>query len=181
MSQPRGVRPAAIVVLLSSACWTAAARGDGGTLREWRRQGSYEIAVFSDPTPCVTGAADVSVLLLDAATGEPVPEARVTVEVVPHGRPDVATHRLATAEAATNKLLRAAVFDLGAPGRWDVTVEVDGPSGRDRLQFPLDVVKSSTPRAGLLAWVLWPLPIIAIYAVHRGLVARRDRSAREMG
>ncbi len=181
MTQRRAVRPVAIIVALLSAGWPAAARGDGGTLREWRRLDNYEIAVFTDPTPCVTGPVDISVLLLDPATGEPIPEARVAVEVIPVGQSDIGANGLATAEAATNKLLRAAVLDLHAPGRCEVTVAVDGPRGRARVQFGLDVADRSTSRPGILGWILWPLPIIALYAVHRRLVGRKERSARGSG
>jgi hypothetical protein len=182
MIQRRGARPVAIVVaLLASACGLAPARGDGGTLREWSRLGNYEIAVLTDPTPCVTGPVDFSVLLLDPATGGPIPETHVAVEVIPVGRPELAARGLATAEAATNKLLRAAVLDLRAAGRCEVTVVVDGPRGQTRVQFALDVADPSTPRPGILAWILWPLPIIALYAIHRRLVGRTDRSRRGTG
>jgi hypothetical protein len=174
-------RLAIAAALLSSASWPVAARGDGGTLRDWRRLDHYEVAVFTDPTPCVTGPVDISVLVLDPATGGPVPEVRVAVEVIPIGRPYLATRGLATAEAATNKLLRAAVLDLRTPGRCEVTVAIDGPRGQARVQFGLDVADPAIPRPGIVAWILWPLPVIALYAVHRRLAGRKERSARGSG
>ena len=162
-------------VALLSVSWPAAARGDGGTLREWKRQGNYEIAVFTDPTPFVAGPVDISVLLLDPATGEPIPDARVTVDVAPRGRPDMATHHPATKGSATNKLLYAAVFDLRLSGRCEVKVAVDRPDDRAEIRFGLEVAGHSTPRSGLLLWILWPVPVIAVYGVHRGLVGRKHR------
>ena len=40
----------------------------------------------------------------------------------------------ATTEAATNKLFRAAQFELPEPGRWEMQVQVEGlhGTGRDR-------------------------------------------------
>ena len=55
------------------------ARADGGAVRLRQRAGGYQIAVFTSPTPFRAGPVDVSVLVQDAATGECVPEAQVTV------------------------------------------------------------------------------------------------------
>ena len=175
MMQPGGVRLLAIglgAALLSFA-WAAAARGDGGTLRAWTRRGAYEIAVFTEPTPVTTGTVDVSVLLLDAATGGPVPEACVTVDVLPCDRPDMTSHHPATTDAATNKLLRAAAFDLRASGRCEVRVAVDGPRDHAQVRFELEVANSSAVLSSHLPWILWPLPIIALYGFHRRLVRSR--------
>src|SRR4051812_3789696 len=60
------------LILISMLSWDARVKGDGGTLRAWKRQGGYEIAVFTEPTPLVTGPVDMSVLLLDGNTGEPI-------------------------------------------------------------------------------------------------------------
>jgi hypothetical protein len=164
------------LALLSSGSWPLPARGDGGTLREWKRLEGYDIAVFTDPTPVVTGSVDVSVLLLDPATGEPISDADITVEIALSDRPGAALRRAVTSEAATNKLLRAALFELPLPGRCGVLVTVEGPRGHAQVQFDLDVARSSTPSPGLWPWILWPFPVIAIYATHRRLVRSKDRS-----
>jgi len=178
---PRGnfrtITVAFVLVLLSSASWPVTVRGDGGTLRDWQRRGPWEIAVFTDPTPFVAGTVDVSVLVLDANTGDPVPGARVTVEVAPRDHSGVTASYLATTEAATNKLLQAAVFDLPDAGRYDVSVNVERNAEHAQLQLDLDVAKPSTPQADLWWWILWPAPVVALYGMHRRLVARRERSA----
>src|SRR6266566_3607186 len=79
------------------------ARADGGALRLRERAGDYQVAVFTSPTPFRAGPVDFSVLVQDAATGECVPEARVTVRLkAPAG--GRALEYPATTEAATNKL-----------------------------------------------------------------------------
>src|SRR6516162_2912160 len=83
------------------------ARADGGAVRLRERAGGYQVTVFTAPTPFRAGPVDVSVLVLDAATGEYVPGARVTVRLTARGTGDV-LECPATAAAATNKLLRAA-------------------------------------------------------------------------
>src|SRR5262245_36396525 len=101
---------------------------DGGAVQLRERAGDYQITVFTSPTPLRAGPVDVSVLVQDAATGECMPEARVTVCLKGPGAGRMLEYP-ATTEAATNKLLRAAEFQLPEPGWWDVSVAVEGPLG----------------------------------------------------
>jgi hypothetical protein len=167
------------LTLIASGSWAATARGDGGTLRAWKQHGDYEIAVFTDPSPVVAGPVDLSVLLLDRHTGEPVGKARITVAVAPEGMPDRTLRRLATEEAATNKLYRAASFELRESGRYGVDVMIEGPVDRLTIHFDLIVGMPWSARAGIWPWVLWPLPTIGIYGIHRRLVDRRTKSPRK--
>src|SRR5262249_38640230 len=98
-------------------------RADGGTLRLLERAGNYQVAVFTSPTPLRAGPVDVSVLVQDAATGECLPQAHVTVRL----KAAVTGRNLeypATTEGTTNRLFRAACFDLPEPGWWDMEVAV---------------------------------------------------------
>ena len=119
------------------------ARGDGGTLRFWDRQRPYEIAVFTAPNPFVAGPVDISVLVLDLASGEPVLDAKVRVKVEPLGRPAEALTHDATTEAATNKLFHAAVFELPESGVWTVEVTIEGK--RAKCQGPIQVGSRRLP------------------------------------
>ena len=138
-------------------------------------RGDYDIAVFTEPSPFVAGPVDISVLLLNRDTGRPIKDARVSVEVSPEGRPARTTHHLATEQAATNKLLRAAVFELRDVGRCEVTVSIEGPNYHAQIQFELNVGSSWSPRIGVWPWILWPVPVIVLYRIHRRLV---DKSIR---
>jgi hypothetical protein len=93
------------------------------------------------------------------------------VEVSPAGQPAKAMRHPATTQAATNKLLRAAVFELRDSGRYELTVSVDGPNDHAQIRFALDVGNAWSPRTGVWPWILWPVPVIAFYGVHRRLVA----------
>jgi hypothetical protein len=168
------------LALISSAQWAATAFGDGGTLRAWKQLGSREIAVFTEPSPFVTGPVDISVLLLDRETGEPDRRARVVVEVSPEGRPDRVVRHVATEQAATNKLFRAAVFELRDAGRSVVKVSIDGPDDHEEVRFDLVVGEPWSPRPGIWHWSLWPLPAIGLYAIHRRLVRRSARGLRKV-
>jgi hypothetical protein len=167
------------LTLITSGAWAATARGDGGTLRAWKQQGDLEIAVFTDPSPVVAGPVDISILLLDRNSGEPDGKARVTVEVLPGGRPDRAVRRVATEQAATNKLFRATSFELSESGRCGVDVLIEGPVDRLKIHFNLIVGMPWSARSGIWPWVLWPLPTIGLYGMHQRLVYWRRKIPRK--
>lgn len=152
------------------------ARGDGGTVRASERCGPYRVTVFTSPTPLRAGSADVSVLVQDDDSREVIADAAVTVRAVPQGRPRDQVSAAATPEAATNKLLRAAVFDLPAAGTWDVAVAVGGPRGDGVVRFAVEVDEPPPAWADLIGWVGWPALVVAGYAAHRTLVRRKRRA-----
>ena len=169
------VRATIGLALIAAGSWAGAARGDGGTLRAWKQDADHEIAVFTDPSPVVVGPVDISVLLLDRKTGEPDGKARITVEVSPDGRPGEVVRRLATGGAAINKLYRAASFDLKEAGRCGVEIVIEGPADPGAIRFDLIVGVPWSPRAGIWPWILWPLPAVGLFGIHRRLVARRTK------
>jgi hypothetical protein len=57
--------------LLSGPC-CAVALADGGRVVVVERQGDYRISVFTSPEPLRAGPIDISVLLQDAETGQPI-------------------------------------------------------------------------------------------------------------
>ena len=147
-------------------------------MRAWKRQGGYEVAAFTEPSPVVTGSVDISVLLLDRDTGEPIEEARIVVQVRPEGRSSEVTSHQATKRAATNKLLQAAVFELRRPGRRMVNIRIEGPIDHAEVQFEMEVGSAWSPRAGIWPWILWPLPVVLLYCIHRRMVAKGMRRGR---
>ena len=58
---------------------SAPAYADGGSVLLSEKRGDYRITVFSSPSPFREGPVDISVLVQDAVTGQPLPQARVTV------------------------------------------------------------------------------------------------------
>jgi len=152
------------------------ARADGGTVRLRERAGDYQIAVFTSPTPFRAGPVDISALIQDAATGECVPEVRVTVRLKAPGSGCVLEY-LATSEAATNKLFRAAEFELPEPGWWDVTVAVEGTRGPAVVQFGLQADEPPPRWLDLWPWFCWPTVAIALFGIHRVLLLRKASPA----
>jgi hypothetical protein len=139
-------------------------------LRE--RAGGYQITIFTSPTPFRAGPVDVSVLVQDAATGEYVLEARVTVCLKAPEAGGVLEYS-ATTEAATNKLFRSAELRLPEPGWWDVAVAVDGPRGPALVRFGVQADDPLPRWLDLWPWFGWPALVVALFGIHRVLVRRR--------
>jgi len=149
------------------------ARGDGGTVRLSRSEGKYQVTVFTAPTPFRAGVVDISVLVQDATTRAPVSDARVTVELRPRDRSTGSFRHVATADAATNKLFQAAVFELPAPGLWDAEVIVEGKQGESRLPFELTAAARAPQLPAIWLWIAWPVPVILLFGIHQLLVGRK--------
>jgi hypothetical protein len=162
---------------LVGACGETA-RGDGGTVRLLRCEGGLQITVFTAPTPFRAGPVDISVFVQDAVTGEPIPEARVTVKLTLHDRPVLPIRRAATSDAATNKLLKAAVFELPEPGRWDAEVAIEGGQEAAQVHFELDAAGRALEWPAMWPWIAWPAPMILLFSIHQLLVWRKSRQSR---
>jgi hypothetical protein len=166
-----------LIVCLSPwlVVYPAAARADGGVPRLSELASGYRVSVFTSPTPFRAGPVDVSVLVQDADTGELIPDVRVTVRAAPRGRPETAVSHEATAEAVTNKLYRAAVFDLPEPGWWDVDVMVKGGRGSAQVRFAVEAADPLPQWRALAPWVGWPALAVALFSLHQFLVRRKTR------
>ncbi len=147
-------------------------RADGGTVQLSERQGGYQVTVFTAPAPLRVGPVDVSVLVQHPDTGAPIPEAQVTLRAWPRGRADEALCVPATEEAATNKLFRAAVFDLPEPGRWEMEVSIEGPFGEARVRFEAEAAEPLPRWLSLWPWYSWPFGVIVLFGIHQGLKGR---------
>jgi hypothetical protein len=145
-------------------------RADGGSIRLSERKGGYWITVFSAPSPFRAGPVDISVLVQDSVTGQPLPQARVTVRMTRIGQP--ALEYPATQEVATNKLLQAAQFELPAPGLWELEVRVEGSQGSAVLACEVEAAKRLPRWHSVWLWFTWPALAIALFAFHRVLVRR---------
>ena len=140
----RTVAAGVLFAWLFLGTWCTQAGADGGTIRLSSQQSGYQITVFTAPTPFRAGPVDISVLVQDSSTGEPMTAARVTVRISKPGQ--LALEYPATTAAATNKLFQAAQFELPEPGRWDLQVRL-----KARMDWPRSPVRSKQPshyRAG---------------------------------
>jgi hypothetical protein len=148
---------------------------DGGLVRWSEVKGGYRITVFTAPTPIRAGAVDISALVQDASTGNPIWPMKVTVRMTRPGR--FVLEYPATSAAATNKLFSAAQFELPEPGHWALEVEVQGSHGRAVIGGELDAAAPLPRWRELWPWISWPALAIALFGIHQSL-ARRTRIAK---
>lgn len=172
-----GHKPVGIYVscLLLAACGSPAVRGDGGTLRMSQCAGEYRISIFTSPTPVRTGPLDISVFVQTAESGASLPDVNVIVTLTPVDAPASRPMRqVATSDAATNKLLKAAIFELPTPGRWqvDVAVQEEGQGARARVGFESVAAKGPGSWPALWPWFVCPAPLILLFVIHQWLVCR---------
>ncbi len=170
-----------VLTLLTGPC-SALAHADGGQVRVMRQLGDCQLTVFTSPNPLRAGPIDVSVLLQDAKTGQTVADVAITVELAPHDNSQAPLRVVATTDAATNKLLRAAKFELPASGRWDVCVECT--TTRDQAPIAVAFIMEAGPPLprwlSVWPWFSWPIVAVLLFAIHRALVARR-KAVRKFG
>ena len=155
-------------LFLGTFCAPACA--DGGLLVLSDTKGGYLITVLTAPTPFRAGPVDISVLVQDRTTGELMSREEVTVRLTRRGQPPL--EYLATREAATNKLFRAAQFDLPQPGRWELQVLVDGSHGRVVIDGEVEAAQPLPQWQALWLWIGWPALVIALFGIHLVLERR---------
>lgn len=166
----------AISILSGPCCGLALA--DGGQVRLMEQRGDYQLTVFTSPSPLRSGPVDVSVLVQDAKTGATIHDADVTVELTSPDRSPPLLRAAATTAAATNKLLRAALFELPTPGRWDVRVECATTRNRSpvAVEFAMEAGPPLPQWLSVWPWFSWPILAVLLFVVHRRLVAQRTSS-----
>jgi hypothetical protein len=141
---------------------SAPALADGGSMRWSEEKGGYRITVFSAPTPFRAGPVDLSVLVQDSSTGDPMTHVPVTVRMTKPGGP--ALEYPATSETATNKLLQAAQFDLPEPGRWALEVHVQGAHGLAVIGGELEAAERLPRWREMWPWIGWPALAVALFS-----------------
>lgn len=158
----------------------ASLHADGGAVRFSERRGNYRITVFTSPTPLRAGPVDVSVFVQDAATGELVPEAQITVRASPHENPRESISRRATTEEATNKLFQAAVFDLPEAGLWDMKILIEGLGEPVEVNFEMEAAEPLPRLWEMTPWIAWPAVVVLLFVVHKWLEQRKQRGSKRI-
>jgi hypothetical protein len=158
--------------LLVGPC-AVVALADGGAVRVVDEHGDIRVAVFTSPNPLRAGPVDLSVLVQNAGTGQAVGDAHVAFRLTPRDQPGASIYAVATSAAATNKLMQAALIELPAAGWWDVEVECTTDDGTTQTQFAMEASPPLPRWLTIWPWFTWPLAVVLLFVVHRGLVGRR--------
>jgi hypothetical protein len=163
------VRRAVAAAVLSGLVLAPPLLANGGTVRISREAvGPYLVSVFTSPTPLRTGEVDVSVLVQDIER-ESVLDVPVFVEALPVAAEAEAVRHEATRQQATNKLFKAAKFDIPGEGVWELRVRVGGEEG-GAVSFQAEFTNPTLlDRPYLLAaLVLLPLAFLGWLLLGRG-------------
>jgi hypothetical protein len=158
--------------LILALC-SAPALADGGRVVLIERQGDCRISVFTSPDPLRAGPIDISVLIQDAQTGKPIPNAQIFVTLTSTSPPSQIIHAVATNDAATNKLLSAALVDLPAPGEWNIEINCLAQHATFQVHFTIDAGERTYARLDVWPWFTWPASAVILFGIHRRLVWRR--------
>jgi hypothetical protein len=148
---------------------------DGGAVRLVERQGPWQVSVFTSPTPLRAGSIDVSVLVQDAESSQPITDVTIAVRLTPRDRGGSAIDALASSAAATNKLMQAALVDLPHSGRWTVQVTCTAGDDRAELHFDMEAGEPLPAWLGVWPWFSWPFGVVLLFGMHRWLVRRKQR------
>jgi hypothetical protein len=159
---------------LFALCYSQQLFADGGVIQFRKQSGPFLITLFSTPAPLHAGPADLSVLVESANDRQTLLDAKVTLQLHHSGEHD--RSRMLTIEAtraqATNKLLYAALPNLGKQGLWDVRIDVEEGPLSASAEGEIQVL---APRAALLTdWPYFALvPLLIGFFVLNQYLRRR--------
>jgi len=163
---------------------------DGGAVLTQEVVGPYRVTLFGSPSPLRAGPADLSVMLQDAKTGEPILDRAVTLKIAAAASPGseawvppccsmktTSGAVTATHAAAQNKLLYAANVLLPASGPHEITVTVgDSSSQLSTLNSQLTIEPPAPPLANYWAFLAFPPLLVGGFALNQRLRRRASDS-----
>jgi YtkA-like protein len=167
----RGLLLVAAVLAFSSR-----AQADGGFVELHQEAGPFVVTVFAAPGPLRAGPVDISVLVQDRPSGQPVLDAEVFVRLEGPGATTLVER--ATREAAQNKLLYSALLNLPEAGQWELEVTIK--QGKETASI-VGQVSAAAPTPFLLSYwrsLLLPPIVIAVFALNQ-LLKRRSAHSKE--
>lgn len=158
-------------------------RADGGAVLTQEVVGPYRVTLFGSPSPLRAGPADLSVMLQDAKTGEPILDRTVTLKISAAANPgseawvppccSMKTNSgtvNATHAAAQNKLLYAANIVLPSSGPHDLTIRIGADA--EYLRTRLAVEPPAPPLTNYWAFLAFPPILIGGFALNQRLRRR---------
>lgn len=147
---------------------------DGGIVRASTVSGSWRLTLFSSPTPLRAGPVDLSVLIQDAATDQPVLDATVNLMLRhPDNEPILVK---ATPASATNRLLYAALLELPLAGTWTIDVLAVKGDLESRLQAGLEAGPPLPRLLSLWTWLAIPGIVLIVFVLNQWLIRTRHDS-----
>jgi hypothetical protein len=173
-----------VQALILASLLPVSAFADGGAVLSQQTSGPWRVTLFGSPSPLRAGPTDLSVMIQDAKTGEPVMDKTVAIKVratvnptseawIPpccsmkgSGEAVPATHA-----NAQNKLLYAANLVLPSSGAHDVIVNIGGADG-EFLESKIDVQPPPAPLSAYWTYLALPPMFVGIFALNQRLRRR---------
>jgi hypothetical protein len=189
--QAKAVRYFCLVLLVTSAVGMAFA--DGGSVQLRGTAGRFEVTLFAEPPTVRAGQVDLSALIQDNGTGQPVLDATVTLQLVPvqvqkSGPPawsppscaveppkDLNRVRLLHS-GANNRLLYGAQIQIPAAGIWHIRAEINQGTDQATLEGDMGVASALPPAASYWPFFFLPIAVIGIYVLRTSIVKQRERT-----
>jgi hypothetical protein len=159
-----------VFFLLLGCAWPAYA--DGAHIAMRAVSGPYSVTLFTAPEPLVSGPADLSLLVEDAATGVVLGEATADgVLTCGDARP---VRMTLSHEAAANKLLLAANPTITRAGNCTLVLQIGQPgSATVSVSAVLRVAEDHRRRTTLLFALVLPGVVILLFLVNQRVKMRR--------
>lgn len=172
----------ALVLVLAAP---ALLHADGGITIGQIDRGGLRVTVFAAPVPIRAGPLDITLLVQEIPSNQPVTDVAIACSVQKISPPSRSPIRLpawcsaiapgtripATTAHSRNKLLAGAYLPLTEPGRWELSIHVTRGPIAFTASLPLDV---SAPQPPLSTW--WPLialvPAAILLYVWRSFLIR---------
>ena len=152
----------------------APAQGDGGLVRLSEPAGPFVVSVFTSPTPLRVGPADISVMVQDRTTSQPILDAEVVITLQPLDQGGSVVSASATHALATNKLLYAALLEIPSPGRWHLQVEARHGADVADVSCEVTAAPPASPLLSYWPYLVFPPVAICLFILHQWLKARTE-------
>lgn len=166
---------AATIIAFVLLNWAQPIQANGGTTMLTEQVGPYDLTVTASPYPLrVDQVNDISTLIGRQSDQQLVLEAEIILIAEPVDHSGEAQTFAATHDNATNKLYYAANVVFPTPGRWQITVQIDGPEGPATTTFEEQVEEKSSA-----AILIYPLIGVVVGAILFGVavfIGRRSRA-----
>jgi hypothetical protein len=170
--------------LLIAALAVPSARGDGGRVQMHENAGPFVVTLFSVPDTLVTGPADLSVGVEDAATGELVNDANVILTLTKlDGTPTDRIVARATERSMGNGILKSAEINIATAGHWHIAIEVSEARKEGECSMDLMIGTAHTQVYEVWAAAISPLLFVSLFLIHRRRKRKwnHDRLERRVG
>lgn len=144
------------------------ARGDGGRVQMHQNAGPFVVTLFSIPDDLVTGPADLSVGVEDAATGELMNDANVSFTLTKlDGAPTDRIVVRATEGSVGGGILKSAEIAFPSAGLWHILIEVS--EGKKQGECSLDLTIGTAHARTYEVWAaaISPPLFVSLFLIHQ--------------